>query len=317
MKTIGFPIGHKKGELRRCLIPRDLPSIHHKDAVFVETGYGDVLGYTDEDYLKRGVHVSPREEILTKDIICDPKIGDADYLDQLCNQTIWGWIHAVQNRDITDKILRGRLTAIAWEDMFYGGRHSFYMNNEMAGGAGVFQAFLSYGLFPQGLKVAVIGRGNSGRGALKVLSMMGAFVTVYDRHTENLFREEMGRYDAIVNCVLWDTSRRDHIISRADLPRLKPNALIVDVSCDRGGGIETSIPTTMDDPTYEVDGITHYVVDNIPSLFYRTISPVLSGVVAQHLDEVMTEKYTRTISDAVIIKNGEIQDQRITAFQHR
>ena len=85
---------------------------------------------------------------------------------------------------------------------------------------------------------------------------MGADVTIYDRKTEKLFQKEMGDYDVIVNCVLWDTSRKDHIIYRNDLKRLKKGCLLIDVSCDRNGGIETSVPTTMNSPLYEIDELS-------------------------------------------------------------
>lgn len=317
MKTIGFPVGHKNGERRRCLIPSDIQHITHYDQLYLETGFGHVLGYSDADYENAGVHIASREEVLSKDVICDPKIGDAEYLGDLCNQTIWGWVHAVQNRDVTEKLIANGLTAFAWEDMFYKGRHSFCKNNEMAGAAAVYHACMTYGAFPQGMKVAILGRGNTGRGALKVLSMMGAFVTVYDRHTEHLFRDEMGNYDAIVNCILWDTSRDDHIIYRDDLKHLKPGTLLIDVSCDRAGAIETSIPTAVDSPTYVVDNIIHYVVDNIPSLFYRTISPTLSSVVSHYVDELVCSNLSDTLLKSLIIEKGHIIDPRIIAFQKR
>ena len=77
---------------------------------------------------------------------------------------------------------------------------------------------------------------------------MGADVVQYDRKQEDLFRKELGLYDVIVNGILWDTTRKDHIIYRDDLKRMKQNALIIDVSCDKHGGIETSVPTTIKDP---------------------------------------------------------------------
>lgn len=83
------------------------------------------MGISDTEYTSVGANTAERAEILRRDIICNPKIGDADYLDKLKNQIIFGWVHAVQNRDITDKIIAGNLTAIAWEDMFEGGRHIF------------------------------------------------------------------------------------------------------------------------------------------------------------------------------------------------
>ena len=116
MMTIGFPISHKENERRRAIVPMHLENIKHTDMLYVEQGYGNVLGYDDSEYEKYGVHICTHEEALSKDVICDPKVGDADYLDKLHNQTVFGWLHAVQNRDITDKLLNGRLSGIAWED---------------------------------------------------------------------------------------------------------------------------------------------------------------------------------------------------------
>lgn len=109
--------------------------------MYFEKGYGDICGFNDADFEQYGAHMVSREEVLTKDIICDPKIGDAEYLDALKNQTIFGWVHAVQNRDIADKLLQNGLTAFAWEDMFDEGRHVYWRNNEMAGEAAVMHAF--------------------------------------------------------------------------------------------------------------------------------------------------------------------------------
>lgn len=317
MKTIGFPIGHKEHEYRRALIPAHIQHIQHKETIYVESGYGDVLGYTDQDYIAAGVHVCLREEVLRCDIICDPKVGDAEYLDQLHGQTVFGWVHAVQNKEITDKIIAGRLTAYAWEDMFEDGRHSFWRNNEIAGEAAVSHAYLCHGVFPYDTKVAVLGRGNTARGAIKTLNYMGAEVIVYDRHTEELFRKELGQYDVVVNAILWDTRRRDHIIYKEDLKRMKRGAMIIDISCDRAGAVETSIPTTIENPTYVVDSIRHYVVDHTPSLFYKTTSVFLSEVVAPLCDELIEDKVSDVLRKAKCIENGHILDARINDFQHR
>lgn len=126
MKTVGFPISRKENEKRRAIVPQDISKIRHPELLFFETGYGAVLGISDEDYIKAGANITSCEEVLKKDIICDPKVGDADYLSILSNQTVFGWIHAVQNRDITDKLINGKLTAYAWEDMFEKSRHVFW-----------------------------------------------------------------------------------------------------------------------------------------------------------------------------------------------
>lgn len=316
-QTVGFPISHKENENRRALTLESLRLIKNRSSIYVETGYGLIMGITDDEFLNAGINIATREEVLSKDIICDPKIGDAEYLSQLKNQTIFGWVHAVQNRDITDKIIAGKLTAYAWEDMFEDGRHSFWRNNEIAGEAAILHAYMCHGLFPYDSKVAVIGRGNSARGAIKTLNYMGAEVISYDRKTENLLRKELGDYDVIVNAILWDTSRKDHIIYREDLARMKKNSMIIDISCDRNGGIETSIPTTIEEPTYFVEGIRHYVVDHTPSIFHKTTSESISEVVANVLDSLIDGKPKKVLTDAKCIEEGKILDNRIISFQNR
>ena len=192
MKTIGLVISHKENEKRRALVPEHIKRIKHPEMLLIETGYGEVLGYDDEDYTSQGCKVASREEVLKCDVICDPKIGDAEYLDLLNGQTIFGWIHAVQNRDITDKIIEHSLTSFAWKDMYEFGRHSFWRNNEIAGEAAVFHAYMCHGIFPFRTKAAVLGRGNIARGAIKTLNYMGAEVIQYDRKTEHLFQKELG-----------------------------------------------------------------------------------------------------------------------------
>lgn len=317
MKNVGFPISPKENENRRALIPTHLAAIKHADMLYFEKGYGEVLGYTDDDYIKYGAHIASREEVLKKDIICDAKIGDADYLDQLNGQTVFGWVHLVQNRDITDAVLNGKLTAFTWEDMHDEGRHCFWHNNEMAGEAAIMHAFQCYGEMPYNTKVAMTGRGNVASGALRILTCLGADVTVYTRKTESLLRRELDQYNVVVNALLWDTSRRDHIIYREDLKRLQPNALIIDISCDRAGAIETSIPTTIENPTYMVDGVMHYAVDHTPSLFYKTATKGISAQVCMYLDELIEDKPGKVLMNALAVKDGVIIDQRIKDFQGR
>ena len=271
MKTIGFLISLKENENRRALTPKSLKSIKHKDCVFIEQHYGEVLGYSDDEYISAGCSVASREEILKKDIICDLKISDAEYLDKLSpGQAVFGWIHAVQNRNISDSLIAKKITGIAWENMFHMGRHIFRKNNELAGAAAILHVLPLYGYLPDDIKVAIIGRGNVAKGAMTFLMRLGADITMYDRITEKLFQEELSKFDVIVNAVLWDTTRKDHIIYKSDLSRLKKGALIVDVSCDRNGAIESCVPTTIENPTYYVDGILHYAVDHTPSIFYKS-----------------------------------------------
>lgn len=318
MKTVGFPISHKENEYRRAIVPEHIARMKYSDKLYFEAGYGSVLGIDDSEYKTLGCHICSHEEVLAKDIVCDPKVGDADYLDNLEEgQVVFGWVHATQNRDITDKLISRKLTAFAWEKMNEDGRHIFWRNNELAGEAAVMHAFQCYGRMPYEAKVAVLGRGNTARGAIKVLNMLGAQVMQYDRRTENLFKKELPAYDVVINCVLWDIMRTDHIISRADLKRMKKNSMIIDVSCDRNGGIETSVPTTIEKPTYVVDGILHYVVDHTPALFFKTFTWDNSKIIWPFIEQLIEEKYDSILENSLIVQKGKIIDPEIVKYQNR
>lgn len=316
MRFVGFPISHKENELRRALLPDDVRKIVHSCNLVFESGYGEALGFDDESYIASGGKIGSREDALACDIICDPKIGDADYLDSLRNQTIFGWVHAVLNRDITDKLIAGKLTAYAWEEMYEEGRHVFWRNNEIAGEAAIAHAYMIHGVFPYSTKVAVLGRGNIARGAIRALYSMGADVRQYDRHSEALLRKELPEYDVVVNAILWDKLRKDHIIYKEDLKRMKRGAMIIDISCDRAGAVETSVPTTIAEPSYIVDGVRHYVVDHTPALFYKSTSEAISRVLPRYLDGLIEDRWCGN-GKALIIEKGRIIDQTINDFQHR
>lgn len=116
---------------------------------------------------------------------------------------------------------------------------------------------------------------------------------------------------------MWDTSREDRLIYKNDLKRLKPGSIIIDISCDPYLEIETSHPTTIDDPVYEVEGIKHYSVDNTPALFYRTVTKYISNALAKHFNCLIKQDKDECIQNAVVIKNGEIIDNRIRDFRKK
>lgn len=318
MKTIGFIISRKENELRKALIPTDLSKIKQVHNLYFERGYGEILGYSDEDYRKMGANIVNREIVYKQDIICNPKAPEP--VEQKLfhkGQTLFGWIHAVQGRKVTDFLLGMKMTAIAWEEMFENGRHVFWRNNEIAGEAGVLHAFLYYGRLPYECSIAVIGRGNTARGVIRVLEKMGANVTVYDRKTVLFLRNEFEKYDVIVNAVLWDVFRKDRLIYKEDLKKMKKGAMIIDISCDEEMEIETSHATTLKDPVYSVDGIIHYVVDHTASLFWKTATESISKEIKKYLDDLVEGSYNNILRNATIIENGKILDEKITKFQNR
>lgn len=321
MKKMGFLISHKNGERRRALLPEHMKNIQHLDSLYFEQGYGLSVGVMDEEYRKLGCHVVPREEIFSCDIITDVKLGDADYLPSIkSGKLLFGWAHTVQNVDFTSQILNANHTVVAWEEIFEDGRYIFYRNREVAGEAAIMQAFRYCGKMPYDTKVAILGNGQTTKGALRVLHGLGANVDVYGRKLEQLFRKKMFDYDVLVNCVMWDTSRTDRIIYKEDLKRMKPGTLIIDVSCDPHLEIETSHPTTIDNPVYEVDGVIHYAVDNTPAMYPVTVTKVLSEGISRYIDcliEKTFEMYPENIKMATVIKDGCIRDDRIKKFREQ
>ena len=316
---MGFVISHKNGEQRRAVLPEQVQEINHPLQLFFETGYGASVGVSDEEYIKAGCHVVSRQEAMKCDIITDVKLGDADYLDMIgSNKILFGWAHTVQNLDFTSNMLEKNQTVVAWEEIFEDGRYVFYRNREVAGEAAVLHAFRFSGRMPYDAKVAILGNGQTAKGALRILHGLGAKVDVYGRKLEKLFKKNMYNYDVLINCVMWDTSRDDRIIYRKDLKKMKLGTLIIDVSCDPYLEIETSHPTTIADPVYTVDGVVHYAVDNTPAMYPITVTKVLSEGIAKYVD-ILIEKeyddYPENLKKAVVIRDGRIQDKRIWEFR--
>ena len=192
MKKMGFLISHKNGEKRRALLPINMEHIKNLDALYFEKGYGLSVGVLDEEYERLGCHVVSREEVLNCDVITDVKLGDADYLSLIGdNKILFGWAHAVQNVDFTSKMIENLHTVIAWEEIFENGRYIFYRNREVAGEAAVMHAFRYSGKMPYDSKVAILGNGQTTKGALRILHGLGANVDVYGRKLEDLFKKKM------------------------------------------------------------------------------------------------------------------------------
>lgn len=313
MRTIGFLISHKNNERRRALLPDDLKNIKNLQCLYFEKGYGESLEIDDSEYLKYGVNMVSRKDALNCDVIIDVKLGDADYLDKIKpSKLLVGWAHAVQNIEFTSAVLEGKHTVLAWEEIFENGRYIFYRNREIAGEAAILQGFRFSGKLPYDAKVAIIGNGQTAKGAFRVLAALGADVDIYARKSENLFRKNMFNYDVLVNCVMWDTNRTDRLIYKDDL---KKGTLIIDISCDPYLEIETSHPTTIDNPIYIVDDIVHYAVDNTPAMYPKSVTKNLSKVFSCYIDYLINDQYTDSLKKAIVINKGDIIDENIKQFR--
>ncbi|MEZ5062849.1 MAG: alanine dehydrogenase [Solirubrobacterales bacterium] len=184
---------HKENERRLPVHPRHVGSIDGalSGRILLERGYGEPFGFADED-LAPLVGIGSREEIFEScDVVVLPKPMPADLMEMPEGKTLCGWMHCVQDEEITQLAIDRRLTLIAWEEMHH--RHSdgsfdlhvFHRNNELAGYCSVIHALQLAGVtgeYGRELRGAVVGFGATGRGAVTALEAMGiADVSVLTR----------------------------------------------------------------------------------------------------------------------------------------
>lgn len=235
--------------------------------------------------------------------------------------------------------------------------HVFHRNNELAGYCSVLHALTlvgSSGHFGRRLRAVVIGFGSTARGAVTALQSLGIpeitvltsrVVTTVAYPMSGVVLERMddaddepGRtvvqlldgpvpthevlseYDLVVNCVLQDTDHPQLYVANEDLAEFQPGSLFIDVSCDEGMGFEFARPTSFDDPIFTVgDNITYYAVDHTPSYLWNSATWDISEALMPHLRTVMSGQWDedRTISRAIEIRDGVVQNPKILSFQDR
>lgn len=294
--NIGIPREIKPQEGRVAFLPDHVAElVRAGHTVFVEQGAGALSRVSDKEYEQVGAEVlATGEEVFAAAtlIVKVKEILPPEFPLLRPDHIIFTNIHAAADRQELDRLLEVGLTAISAENT-----HRFGSPNcALAGEIGAFEAvrlslapfggtgrhFMSHFGRPSS-KAVVIGLGHVGRGALRTLTGLGvrvvgldlfegarkaAAMDWYDRGlvVDDIaaLPDHLGDADMIINCVLWPKERGDHLITRDMLKDLKPGAVIVDISCDSAGAIETCRPTCWADPVYEVDGVRHFCVDNIP-----------------------------------------------------
>jgi alanine dehydrogenase len=305
---IGCPKEIKPQEFRVGMTPNAArEAIAHGHSVMIEKGAGAGAGFDDAAYEAAGAElVDTPDEIFAKaDMIVKVKEPQAVERKKLREgQLLFTYLHLAPDPEQTHDLLASGCTAIAYETVTdaNGGLPLLAPMSEVAGrlapqvGAWTLQkANGGRGVLMGGVpgvgpaRVVVIGGGVVGTHAARIAAGMGADVTVLDRSLPRLrylddafgsvFKTsyasagntiELAREaDMIIGAVLIPGAAAPKLISRAQLSELKPGAALVDVAIDQGGCFETSKATTHEDPIYDVDGIMHYCVANMPGAVAR------------------------------------------------
>ncbi|WP_300519606.1 alanine dehydrogenase [Aliiroseovarius sp.] len=340
---IGCPKEIKPQEFRVGLTPNAAgEAIARGHKVIVETNAGAGAGFSDDDYRAIGAEVlGTAEEIFAKaEMIVKVKEPQAVERKMLREgQLLFTYLHLAPDPEQTRDLLDSGCTAIAYETVTddRGGLPLLAPMSEVAGrlapqvGAWTLQkANGGRGVLMGGVpgvgpaKVVVIGGGVVGTHAAKVAAGMGADVTILDRslprlrYLDDVFgREFKNQYstagataeliqtaDMVIGAVLIPGAEAPKLVSREQLSTMKPGAALVDVAIDQGGCFETSRATTHADPVYEVDGIMHYCVANMPGAVARTSTLALGNATMPFMLALADKGWKQACEDDPHLLNG-------------
>ena len=351
---IGCPKEIKPQEFRVGMTPNAAQeAVAHGHSVVIQTGAGIGAGFPDADYTAAGAEIldSAEEIFATADMIVKVKEPQAVERKMLREgQLLFTYLHLAPDPDQTHDLLASGCTAIAYETVTdaAGGLPLLAPMSEVAGrlapqvgswtlqkangGRGVLMGGVP-GVGPA--KVAVIGGGVVGTHAARVAAGMGADVTVLDmslnrmRYLDDVFggqfqtryaskgntAELVAEADMVIGAVLIPGAEAPKLVSRAQLSTMKQGAAIVDVAIDQGGCFETSRATTHEDPIYEVDGIMHYCVANMPGAVARTSTIALGNATMPFMLALADKGWRKACEDDAHLLNGlNVHAGKLTYF---
>jgi alanine dehydrogenase len=322
---VGLVSEIKPGERRCALTPagaRELTTAGHD--VLVQAGAGHGSGFSDVDYAQAGARLAADAETVwaQADLLLKVKEPIAPEYERLrAGQVLFTYLHLAAAPELTQALIASGTTAVAYETIEDAdGRLPLLapmseVAGRLAAQAGAY--FLQDPLGGRGLlvggvpgvapaRITVLGGGVVGTEAARVAVGMNADVTILDRslarlreldaHFEGRARvlmssqvaieQELERSDVVIGAVLVPGAAAPKLITRDMLALLPPRAVLVDVAIDQGGCFETSRPTTHAEPTYEVDGILHYCVANMPGAVPRTSTLALTNATLPYVRRI-------------------------------
>ena len=332
---VGVPSEIKTDEYRVALTPSGVRELSdHGHSVCVQAGAGEGSAIPDEHYVAQGATIVPDADAVfaEADLIVKVKEPQPVEVARLeARHTLFTYLHLAPDPELTSGLLESGATCIAYETVEdpAGRLPLLAPMSEVAGKiatqAGAFmleKPLGGRGMLLGGVpgvaagKVMVIGGGVVGQNAAEIAIGLGAETYVYDRNIDRLRELEVllnGRcstcfastleieqrlpdMDLIIGAVLIHGARAPHVIRRSQLQLMKRNAVMVDVSIDQGGCFETSHATTHDDPIFEVDGIVHYCVANMPGAVPITSTYALTNATMPYVVRLADEGVHRALA---------------------
>ena len=340
---IGVPKEIKTHEYRVGLVPGSVRElVVHGHKVLVETGAGGGIGFSDDDYRAAGAEIVGGAKVVfaAADMIVKVKEPQPEEIAALRKgQILFTYLHLAADKTQTDGLIRSGATCIAYETVtdVRGGLPLLAPMSEVAGrmsvqvgahclekeqgGAGVL-----LGGVPgvAAAKVVILGGGVSGTNAARMAMGLEAYVTVIDRSLPRLYEldmqfgsqlhtlfstvetieREVATADLLIGAVLVPGAAAPKLVSRELVRAMKPGSVIVDISIDQGGCVETSRPTTHAAPTFVEEGVVHYCVTNMPGAVARTSAVALNNATLPFVLAIADRGWRRALSDDPHLRNG-------------
>jgi alanine dehydrogenase len=343
---IGIPREIKTLEGRVGLVPEAAGElVKHGHKVFLQSTAGVLSGFSDEQYRQAGVEILPdaeslygQSEMIIK--VKEPQPAELPLLRE--DHLLFSYLHLAAEVKLLQSLLDIGLTAVAWETVEtdsgllpllapmsdIAGRIATQVGAHLLhspqGGKG-----LLLGGLPAAERgnVVVLGAGVVGSNAALMAAAMGANVTVFDRNRDKLARvraigdnvtglhsyahaiaEAVNKADLLVGAILVTGAKTPHLVSAEMVKNMQAGSVIVDVAVDQGGCVETTKPTTYDNPTYVWEEVVHFGVTNMPGAVPRSASQALSAALIPYALRLAQPDWhkDRDLACGINVQAGEI-----------
>ncbi len=349
---IGIPKEIKDQEYRVAIVPAGVKTLTGScHTVLIQTKAGTGSGISDEEYIAAGavIIVSADELFERSDMIIKVKEPlPAEYSLLRSGQVLFTFLHLAADPKLTEALIKSSIIAIAYETVQLddGSLPILIPMSEIAGRvaaiAGAYHLQMAQGgsgILISGVpgvlpgKVTILGAGTVGQNAAKIAVGLGARVVMLNKSFKNLkyiddihdgriatlslnehnIEQEVLSSDIVIGAVLVPGSKAPFLVSRELVARMQKGSVIVDVSIDQGGCVETSRPTTHSEPVYSVDRIIHYCVANMPGAFPRTSTVALANVTLPYITKLANLGWERAVNeDRTLAKGVNIVKGKVT-----
>lgn len=355
---VGVPKEIKTDEYRVAMIPvgvEELTRAGHQ--VVLQAGAGHGSGISDEEYARNGAELVADAATVWRraDLIVKVKEPLAEEWPLLrSGQVVFTYFHFAADEPLTRAVRESGITAIAYETITdaRGGLPLLTPMSEVAGRMSIQEGakflerpFEGRGILLGGVpgvlpaNVVILGGGVVGANAAKVAAGLNANVTILDINLDRLrylddvmpknvttlfsdrhnILDSLDRADLVIGAVLIPGARAPYLVRSADLKRMRPRAVVIDVAIDQGGCFETSRPTTHSKPTYMVDDVVHYCVTNMPGAVGRTSTYALTNVTLPYVLQLAKKGFQKAIAEnpglarGVNIHQGKVTNPAVAA----